>query len=201
MENKQILKLLAASTLLKCACYHLLAESIADFPHFVSPLNSPREVQETLFMYKTQGKFYAHENQVGQSEVLLLAMYHLSSILPLELILAVIDFGSTCTQLWLVGMVKPPRVRWVQMICIFNPCSVLGGGIANIGAFNDMLWITMLGLMYRGRSGLTGLCFLGAICAYFDPRILILVYPLQVFSARLKGENDVLKPIVCQLCA
>ena len=131
---------------------------------------------------------------------MLLTVYFLESIVPLELVLEVLDLGSTCAQLWLIGMVKPPRIEWIQMLCIFNPCSVLGGGIANIGAFNDALWISLLGLIYWGKSGLAVLCLFGAICAYFDPRIVILVYPLQVFGARLKCKNDVIRTFGCQLC-
>lgn len=47
------------------------------YPHFKTPLNDVRELKEMFYTYEHYGDFYLNTRQVGQSEYLLLALYHL----------------------------------------------------------------------------------------------------------------------------
>jgi hypothetical protein len=47
----------------------------------------------------------------------------------LEIVLALFDFLSTCAQLALLSKVATKHKDILEILIIFNPCSVFGGGI------------------------------------------------------------------------
>lgn len=39
---------------------YLLDEALHEFPHFITPLNDRRELEEMFYTYETQGNFYVN---------------------------------------------------------------------------------------------------------------------------------------------
>jgi hypothetical protein len=82
MSNTKIPSLLYTATLFIIGCvirWHFansdLAAKLMIFPHFRSPLNDLRELREMFYTYETTGSFFNGPHQVGQSELLLHAIY------------------------------------------------------------------------------------------------------------------------------
>jgi hypothetical protein len=143
---------LLCATLLKCLLHHCLEDTINIFPHFVTPLNSIKELREMLHIYGKYGTFYEHTMQIGQSELLLKFIYTLSQTIPLEVILALGDLLSTCVQLLLLHEINPKFSPYIAMVIMFNPASMFGGGIQNVGAFNDAIFYGLLYVVYKRKT-------------------------------------------------
>ena len=143
---------LVVATALKWLMFQLLDESIQLFPHFVTPLNDIKELREQFYMYETKGDFYYSENCIGQSEYLLLLYYQIQKHIAIEWVLALSDFLSTLMQLYILNQLKPKYLSVLQLGVIFNPASIFGGGIQNIGALNDTIYYTLIALIINGSK-------------------------------------------------
>ena len=117
------------ATILQWAFLPVFQRSFSVFPHFRTPLNDLRELKEMFYTYETKGNFYHNTFQIGQSELLLLALYNLSRLIDLRIILAFASMASTVIQMALIEKSicknKDVALIWV----VFNPIALLGGGI------------------------------------------------------------------------
>ena len=76
-----------------------IAAKLMILPHFKSPLNDLRDLREMLYTYETTGSFFKGPYQVGQSELLLHALYSVYSLFnkemgALRVILALFEIGK-----------------------------------------------------------------------------------------------------------
>ena len=117
------------------------------FPHFYTPLNDLRELKEMLFMYETKGEFYLHTLQIGQSEYLLLALHHLIQFIDLSYIFFTLDLVLLLLRLYVVSLTAIKNKETAYMLVIFNPLTLFGQGLTNIGTFNDILFTSLIVLM------------------------------------------------------
>ena len=79
-----------------------LSAKLMIFPHFKSPLNDLRELREMFYTYESTGSFFNGPHQVGQSEILLDAIYRVYCFgnkqeIALRLILACFEMGKMAT--------------------------------------------------------------------------------------------------------
>ena len=83
--------LVIVSTMFKWLMFPIFQGYFRTFPHFQTPLNDIREVKEMFYMYETRGEFYPNTLQIGQSELMLIALYHLQKYVSLKLVLGLSD--------------------------------------------------------------------------------------------------------------
>ena len=186
--------MVGVATIAKFVAFMFLENTINDFPHFITPMNDIREVKETLFAYEKKGTFYAHTEQIGQSELLLKMLYYCP--IDIRWPIALFDLLSTLSQLWLLSTVTIRHKEIIQLLIVFNPFTVFGGGIQNIQSFNDFLFVLVVVFAYKQRKYT---CYiLGALATYFDPRIVFIVLALSVLQSRQTNGN-LLKDFTTQL--
>lgn len=99
------------------------------YPHFKTPLNDLRELKEMFYTYETKGNFYHNTFQIGQSELLLVALYNITRFVDLRIVLALASVASVGMQMAIinhsVSKNKDAALIWV----VFNPIALFGGGI------------------------------------------------------------------------
>ena len=120
------------------------------YPHFRTPLNDLRELKEMFYTYETKGNFYHSTFQIGQSELLLVALYNISRFIDLRIILALASMASMGMQMAVIQHSVTKNRDAALVWVVFNPISLLGGGIQNIGAINDTLFYAIIYLIQVG---------------------------------------------------
>lgn len=174
------------------------------YPHFTTPLNDVRELKEALFFYKKTGNFYPSPVSVGQSELLLKVLYYFFSDMngqqnninggaanfsdqSIYLFISMAESASIFLQLVIMNIVysatpkKSPYTLVALMFILFNPIQLIGG-FSNLASFNDFMFYLLILVPITGDPILSGpiVCgALGALCVYFDPRIVFLMLPLS----------------------
>lgn len=121
--------LLILSTAIKFAGYVTIYPSfrmLTTLPHFYTPLNSIRELNEMFYMYRTTGDFYMHTNQIGQSELLLKALYYSQQYVNLKLILALGDISQILMRLLILRQTNVKYKYYISIFICFNPLNVFG---------------------------------------------------------------------------
>lgn len=101
---------------------------ISVYPHFKTPLIDMRELKEMIFTYEHYGTFYLHSKQIGQSELLLHAIYKLQGVIPLEQTLQVLYAITFLCSFFIVK--KLSGKNWIALFWLaFSPISILGGSL------------------------------------------------------------------------
>lgn len=95
-------------------------------------------------MYETKGEFYPNTLQIGQSELLLLALYNLQRVFELKWILALSDLLLVLAQLWIVYESSLENKQTVAAIVCFNPFTIFGQTLINIGTFNNTVYMLIV---------------------------------------------------------
>lgn len=62
--------------------------------------------------------------------------------------------------------------------------------------FNDTLFLFVLFLIYNGYRNLSSV--FAAIATYFDPRVLLIVFPLNIIATRVIGKHNIWMSLVMQ---
>lgn len=132
------------STATKLLMFSTMRGFFKTFPHFYTPLNDLREVKEMLYMYESKQEFYPHTLQIGQSEYLLLGLHHLIKVVDLTYILFTLDLVLMLLRLLVVSQTSIRNKETAYLLVCFNPLSLFGQGVLNIGAFNDILFTLLI---------------------------------------------------------
>ena len=149
---KPVLLALAAAlaTVLKLQLAKPCLKWFAMFPHFQTPLTSIREVRELLYNYQHSSQFYSLDSkmQIGQSELLLKAVYVSTKFVQLETLLVAFEFALTVARLVLVArIVRKEQRMGAAMFVLLNPMAIFGQGLYNIGTFNDLVFTVLVYLV------------------------------------------------------
>jgi len=121
--------LILLSTLIKLLFLPFFQKNLSYLPIFKTPLNDLRELKEMFYTYEHYGDFYLNTSQIGQSEYLLLALYHLNKHLDMFYILIAIELISSITKLYFINQTITKSKSLAVLWALFNPISLLGGGI------------------------------------------------------------------------
>lgn len=175
------------STTTKLLMFTAMRGFFKTFPHFFTPLNDLREVKEMLYMYESKQEFYPNTFQIGQSEYLLLGLYHLIKVVDLKYILFTLDLVLMLLRLLVVSQTNIKNKETAYLLVCFNPLSLFGQGLSNIGTFNDILFTLLISFVLKGYH--LWYAVLAAFAAYFDPRLIFFVFPLQVFALRRANKQ------------
>ena len=128
----------------------------ARYPHFSGPVIDTREMKEMFFNFSRKGHFVISPTQIGQSDLLLRALYFGFETMKggdnfLKIVLSSADLVSTLLQLALFKLafsVTAKKQGYTDMAfywILFSPLTLFGGNChANLGAFNDCLWYALV---------------------------------------------------------
>lgn len=99
-------------------------------------------------------------------------------------------------QVMIIRLVQPRYENVLVYLAVFNPCSIFGGGIQNIGAFNDTIFYIVLYLSIKGHWLAKAA---SALASYFDPRIIFIIFPMEIFRSRSQNKNDYWQSLLQQI--
>jgi len=97
-----------------------------------------------FYTYETKGNFYHSTFQIGQSEILLVALYNISRFVDLRIVLAFASMASVGMQMAVIRHSVTKNRDAALIWAVLNPISLLGGGIQNIGTVNDAIFYTII---------------------------------------------------------
>ena len=186
---------MCVSTGLKQVLLPLFRPLISSLPHFATPLNDIRDLQETLTLYETKHSFYLTAQHIGQSELVLAAAYHFSKVCPLTHLFFALDAALLLARIYLLQRQNAPNSFLKAAFLCFSPFTIFGQGLLNIGTLNDLLFTLQAIAGYSCHLGESAL--LGAVLSYTDPRTCFLLWPMQVLAAR-NANQKVFKSLVVQ---
>jgi hypothetical protein len=172
------------------------------YPYFNTPLIDLRQLLEAFNNYRVSGgtEYFLDQNAINQP-LALVKLYHLifesAGVNGIKAFLFACDLISVTVQCLILRMVyknekDASRVRFIQLLMIFNPLSMISPAIHNLSIVKYMM-ISLISYqsLKNGFKNVITDVFCG-VALYVDPSLIYVLIPLRLIANLVENRQNLL---------